>query len=370
MAGALTPSVGVRRLVLDHARGRRARNAMAHRLAADPGPPAYVVELAAAAGLDVADHGWAMLAPGRYRTKKVVLLLFPPGAPAPTLVCKLTRDPACNPRLDAEWEALLHLRNAPAVRTPTPLLRGEAQGLAAVGIGFVEGRSLTSFDPRRDPRPYAATLEALGEFAVNFRGPRLAPTTTAVVLDSLLDGYEATYRPSAELLRRLREHVETISRSAAPFPTVLQHGDSGAWNVLVDRGERVTILDWESWDPSGVPLWDLLYLGRSAAVRGARAGGQRDRLAALDDQLREGSPVLRMVGRQVASVSEVLGLDPAVRLPLLQLCWVHRAMKEASRLPPHRLSRGHYHQLVEVAARRSLDRGTGELLGAAEHGGS
>ena len=68
------------------------------------------------------------------------------------------------------------------------------------------------------------------------------------------------------------------------IPSVLVHGDLGTWNLLAHHGE-VRVLDWES------------------------AGWVR-------------------------AYSEAVGLDLDLVAPLFHTCWMHRAVKESTRLPP------------------------------------
>ena len=66
----------------------------------------------------------------------------------------------------------------------------------------------------------------------------------------------------------------------ASLPAVLQHNDLGTWNIVSDGGADFTAVDWESANPSGLPLWDLWYFladalrlldGEEAADSGAFA---------------------------------------------------------------------------------------------------
>jgi hypothetical protein len=50
-------------------------------------------------------------------------------------------------------------------------------------------------------------------------------------------------------------------------------------------------IDWEAAVPHGMPLWDLFYFVRSAAVGVARRNGTRDLLAGLDRTLIRGRPL-------------------------------------------------------------------------------
>ncbi|MGH2726550.1 MAG: hypothetical protein ACRDKS_06200, partial [Actinomycetota bacterium] len=61
IAGPWTRMLAERRLVVDGA-----------------GPPAYLRRVAAESGIDVARYDWAMAAPGRYRSNKILFFLFAP----------------------------------------------------------------------------------------------------------------------------------------------------------------------------------------------------------------------------------------------------------------------------------------------------
>jgi hypothetical protein len=144
---------------------------------------------------------------------------------------------------------------------------------------------------------------------------------------------------------------------------VFQHGDPGVWNLLVAGDGSVAFLDWEAAETRGVPLWDIFHLARSFAVIAGRAGGERNMMRAIDRILLEPTPINRMVADVVGRYRERLRLSAALIEPLFHTSWMHRALKEATRLPKHRLASGHYLALL----RRGLDRretpGLARLLG-------
>jgi len=67
------------------------------------------------------------------------------------------------------------------------------------------------------------------------------------------------------------------------------------------------------------------------------------------------------VGRHCAQI----GLDPALVGPLFFTCWMHRALKEAARLEPHRLATGRYARLLRLCLERRDAPGLRRLWGAA-----
>jgi hypothetical protein len=107
-----------------------------------------------------------------------------------------------------------------------------------------------------------------------------------------------------------------------------------------------------------MPLWDVLYLLRSQAVVVGRRGGTRRRLAAVDRFLFERSPLSDMVVGVIERYVERVRLDPALVEPVFHLCWMHQALKEATRTTPEQVRAGHFNRLL----RRGLERRTAPTL--------
>jgi hypothetical protein len=99
--------------------------------------------------------------------------------------------------------------------------------------------------------------------------------------------------------------------------------------VLVRLDGKPAVLDWEAAERRGMPLWDLLYLLRSFAA--STSGGGSDRTRAVVDLLEGRPPLGDVLTGVVGRYASALRLDPAVLVPLLLTCWMHRAQKEASR---------------------------------------
>jgi hypothetical protein len=115
-------------------------------------PPRYIRDIAAAAGRPIDDHRWALLDPGSYGTKKILLFLVGPGDDGPGLVVKLVRDPRFNTRLERAWRALgaLDGRGPELSRLgPRPAFFGHHAGLALMAESIVTGDSLKSSSATR-----------------------------------------------------------------------------------------------------------------------------------------------------------------------------------------------------------------------------
>jgi Ser/Thr protein kinase RdoA (MazF antagonist) len=191
------------------------------------------------------------------------------------------------------------------------------------------------------------------------------PSQAAAALRLLLDRFARLYRPSVAEHALLAEQIDAVAASSRPFPLVFQHGDPGMWNVLITPDGRPAFLDWEAAERHGMPLWDVFYAARSIGVGVARASGTRSSLDAFAEQYLADCPLSRALADDVERHCAQIDLDPALIEPLFFTCWMHRALKEAMRLEPHRLAHGRYVRLLRLCLRRRDAPGLSRLFGAA-----
>jgi aminoglycoside phosphotransferase (APT) family kinase protein len=193
-----------------------------------------------------------------------------------------------------------------------------------------------------------------------------APAAVAGALEDLLGRFVSVYGASAGEEAFLREQIERVRRSTSPFPVVLQHGDPGPWNLLAIPGDGVAFLDWEAAEEPGPPLWDLFYFLRSFVVQSSRRRRVRNRLRAASDDLLAITPVTRAAAGWVAAYRTAVGVPAELVEPLFHCCWMHRAVKEATRIGPGR--RGHYAELSGLLVDRRAEPGLRLLLTGDDHG--
>jgi aminoglycoside phosphotransferase (APT) family kinase protein len=301
--------------------------------------PQYLRRLAAEAGVDLTDWSWGVAARGEYESQKVLVLLTPPGARTPAGVVKLTRAAGHAHRLRNERAALQRVERLPlfADRAPALWFAGAHADRWVLGQTMLRGRPYaegTDWSPRSPA--LQDTLAALGDLA--------ASTTTAVpgaavctALTRLLERYEEVYRPDDAERAALRDQLRTLADLAGPLPVVLQHGDPHPGNLLLSDEGRTAFLDWESADPGGMPLNDTLYFFRSYAAAASRRDGVRDGVRGAARHMVDGSALGDRLVEAVHRDAAAIGLPAAAVLPLAHVCWVHRALKEATRTPPGRL---------------------------------
>ena len=319
-------------------------------------PPAYLRRIAGEAGVDLGGFDWAMSAPGRYRSNKISFFLFEPGSEVPTIVVKMTRDRDLNGRLDVEREALEHLRATGVVAPstiPNVVFSGLEGGRALLGLTAIEGTPFTAKTLASAECPHAArAFSWLVDLGASTAAPSpVAGGELAEHLRDILARFVALYDVEVRYRSVLEDQIRAIERCASPLPVVFQHGDPGAWNLLVDENGTVAFLDWEAAEHAGVPLWDVFHLARSYAVVAGRAAGERNMMRAIERILYTPSPINRMVAGVIGRYRERVGVPGDLVEPLFHTSWMHRALKEATRLPKERLGSGHYLSLL----RRGID---------------
>lgn len=344
------------------------REGQLHGQAADDireGPPAYLSALAREGGLDLSGYGIGLSAPGNYASQKLVLFLFKPGGDTPDFVVKMTRSSVFNQRLENEFRALSILASRTGgtlAGVPLPAFMGHHAGLCLVGESAIEGVPFRQRMQRRSDCPCArAAVDQLTELACTTVDRSTASADhVASSLDQLFRRFVEIYRPSPETRTFLTDEIDSVAKIGGAFPLVFQHGDPGVWNLLATGPAEVAFLDWEAAEPKGMPLWDLFYLLRSYCMSSTR--GRRDRIKALGKHFCEGGDLGRLLLRSTRRYGKELRLPSELFAPLFYTCWMHRALKESTRLAPAALSQGHYFRLLESFIARRKEPALRRLL--------
>ena len=320
-------------------------------------PPHYLRSIAQQAGVNIDHYSWGFSARGRFNSRKVLFFLFDraggsPEAP-PAYIVKMTRDPALNARLANEYRALtlLHEKRLGDLETlPQTAFFGYHGGLAIVGETVINGLPFRTRTTATADCPYArAAIDWLVELGTATANSVAAtPTQVASALEALFDQFVQIYQLTPGHRDFLAGQIAAIAGSREPFPLVFQHGDPGPWNVVVTPSGRVAFLDWEAAEPEGMPLWDLFYFMRSHTVWAARVRGVQSSLGTIAQQWLHESPLSAWVIASTQRYCERIGLPEHLLEPLFYTCWMHRALKEATRRAPHHLEDGHYVNLLRL----------------------
>ena len=301
-------------------------------------------------------RSWAFSAPGAYNSQKVLYLLFDRQGERPEYVVKMTRDPAFNGRLENEWRALTLLAEqgiGDAETLPRPTFLGRHAGLAVLGETAVVGAPFLQRTEAIAQCPHARdAVDWLVDLAGATAGRRVGAADAAVALGMLRDRFLELYTFDPGLRTFLADQIDNVAANPSEFPLVFQHGDPGCWNLVVTQSGRLGFLDWEAAEPNGMPLWDLFYFLRSYGVAVSRAAGTHDPTESFVGHYLEESDLGVILVDAVRLVCERTRLDPGLVEPLFYTCWMHRALKEATRLRPDRLESGTYVRLLRLCAAR------------------
>lgn len=311
------------------------------------GPPQFITDVAAAAGVDVAGWRWAFAAPGDYSSQKVLFLIGPTSAREPELIVKLPRERSLGWRLRQAADGLDDLSRrglADSERVPRVAFRGRHAGFEVVGESVLLGRPIRRADDLEAATTDAAAwLTSLAERSVTaIPGP-----TAAAPFGALVDRFAATHPGRLATIAFLRQQVNTIEAADA-IPQVFQHGDPGLWNLIRTPTGQVGFLDWENADPAGVGLWDVFYLLRSFAAMAVSRSLSDSRLDHVRAAFLGQSRATPLIVETVRAYRQRLRIAAEVIEPLYHLAWAFQTLKEASRLERQHVGRGHFLAFLEA----------------------
>jgi len=316
-------------------------------------PPRYLRAIAHAAGVNIDRHRWGLSARGEYSSRKVLVFLFDRRSDQPEYIVKMTRDSALNVRLENEFRALKWLAQrsiGDAETLPQVVFLGHHNQLAIVGETIVEG---IPFERRSSGTPTCAYMrnaaDWLTDLSVATAEWLATPAQAAEALGQLFDRFDRIYQLAPHHRRFMIDLLATMGRSTSAFPLVFQHGDPGTWNIWVTPTGRTAFLDWEAAEIQGMPLWDLLYFIRTYAAWASRTTISGDVTKGFGDQFLTRSPFYGLMIDAVAHYADRVGLAPELIEPLFYTCWMHRGLKEATRLTPSTLARGHYFNVLRAS---------------------
>ena len=313
-------------------------------------PPRWLIDLAAAAAHDIRDYGWSIAAPGVYDSQKVLVYLTPPGAAQPAWITKVTRSAGFADRLRNEADGLRSiaaLEPIDGLVVPGVVAAGDVGRLVAVIETVVPGRPFTGRLDRSRAAAVGPVIDVFGRLgAASAHGA--PPSDVAAALQRLLDAYVATFAPAEPARARLAALVDRVERSPDPIPLVAQHGDPHIGNVLVTDDGRIGLLDWESFDPDGLPLWDAFHFLLGAVVRLGRSWVPRRRLSIAARNLVDVGPLTDLFLDSVAAYRAHLAVAPELLETLFAFCWIHRALKESTRRRPDDVSGGFFARFADL----------------------
>lgn len=214
-------------------------------------------------------------------------------------------------------------------QVPAIVARTEVAGHPVVVESAVPGQSLASLlqaNPHRLEEMLDRATNWLATWNASTRSdtPDVARHLERLVLEPAAR-LASTCDSGARLDAWLRDQCARVN---APLALVAAHHDLTTWNVLVDRPNRIGVVDWATAEQDALPLMDAFYL-ITDAVTMAGGGPQRVETArALEDCLTPAGRYAGLVGRLLVRFTTALALPEELVELALYACFVRHAVHE------------------------------------------
>lgn len=330
-------------------------------------------------------------AKGAFDANKVTFFRFGPSRVGPDVIVKMTRAPAFNYRLEAEYHTLRQLEDRALVEAssyPRVLFLRHHQGLAVLGQEVVDGSPFRTRTNGQPDCPFArAAVEWITTLASGSSGVANLPTmdtpgvlgtpgitgtpgtsdtpgtegTPADRFGRLLHALDGLYSLTSKERGFLEERMVRLDESRHVLPLVFRHGDAGTWNAMVTRDDMVAFLDWEAGEAEGPPLWDLFDFLRSFGNWVGRVRGERDNLRNYEDGFLRPGALSELQGDAVVRYCTAAHIPRDLVEPLFFGCWMQRALREAE-WSQAALDEGTYINLTRLCIRRRHAPGLGRVF--------
>ena len=303
---------------------------------------------------------------GPRSSSKVVALVFADEASAPALAVKIARVPEAAAGLTREADTLgmVHGARVPPLHgVPRVLFAWRDVDVLAIGETALPGAPITG---RLARRHHAALAAAGTSWLIDLAHATQAPSGVSGELSAAAwRRFAATYGGAAS--DAVPRAIDRAFARLATMPSVCEHRDFSPWNVFVQHVDDLSVLDWESSTPRGIPGLDLIYfLSYLAFYRDGLLGWRSRELSVA--RFREAyrtawdprTPAGRVNHGCTTTYAARVGIDPAACHALRLLTWLMHAESEYQRLaadlgstPPPALlrRRGLFLNLLEEEAR-------------------
>jgi len=271
---------------------------------------------------------WLLLTGGEASFNKVVGLVLADDERQPRVAVKLSRCPTSDTGLLREAHALeLIAAERPALQgVPRVVFRERFGAALALCQTVVRGRPLEQWLRRGNLRDLAlAVTDWFCELAGRSRASPAAEWRPRLV-EPTLNGFAGLAGPAVvpELVARTRR----LFASFDELPLTISHGDAGPSNVLMDECQRISVIDWEDFEPRGLPVGDLsslLTLLFFHLENPWHTGRFREVYrATLDPTTNYG----RVRAECFARYASRVGVQPALVSPLSLVPWMQRSLRE------------------------------------------
>jgi hypothetical protein len=283
--------------------------------------------LRAASPAHVGPASLLLVTGGPRSVSKIVAFAFAEPDRSPRFAVKLSRtsEAAALLRREADVLRMLHARRQPA-GVPRVAFVEDHGDVVAVAETVMPGTSLARLVT---PATYAALARRAADWAADLAGPGGAATERGEYVAPVIERFDEQF--GAVVDAGVRRAAGEAIGSLPLLPTVWEHRDFAAWNVLVAPDGALSVLDWEGAIPDGLPGFDLLYFLAHQAFYledAWRSGRYREaHRGSLDERTLAGSVAAEALRGYGARIDLPDGAWPGLRV----LHWMLKADSEHRR---------------------------------------
>ncbi len=105
------------------------------------------------------------------------------------------------------------------------------------------------------------------------------------------------------------------------------HNDLTMWNVVLDESETIGVLDWETAEPSALPLGDFFYAATDAVLAADRSA---NRLSAFESCFGAEGSHTAVVASLQQEVAQATQIEAQLAELAFHACWLRHAANEAA----------------------------------------
>jgi hypothetical protein len=203
---------------------------------------------------------WMLWTPGHRLINKIIAFLFSETQDTPMLVVKIPRSDHAVQALASEVHNLARLSNREqpfANSVPSLLFTFDWKGVTVAGESFVVGSPIYTFLAQEN---YQDVARKVTDWLIELAGGS-RPSPSFEWWDRLVGSVIRDFSQSFGHAFSAQELscINDILNQLGDLPIVFEQRDCSPWNVLINNKSEIKVLDWESSEPSGLPLLDLIY---------------------------------------------------------------------------------------------------------------
>jgi hypothetical protein len=269
-----------------------------------------------------------MTTSSRGKEGSVAVHCFPGHAKKPAVIAKITMKPAET----VMGEVAAHRRLGPIARTagaqvPQILSLTSLNGHSVLLQTALCGQSIGALLASR-PNRLPEILERLVSWLESWN--RSTRTSLPPDVDFLERGILAPARLVAAEIDQGDEYQQWLKTACGALtgtaiPLVTAHNDLTMWNLLLDVGDQLGVVDWDSVRENDLPFVDFFYAVVDAVMI---ASSFTERSKAVEACFVSGGAYERMVGQQLARLRRVVRAPDEMVELCFHACWLHHAANE------------------------------------------